>query len=185
MKRFIYKSLGYYNIIMGAMLTLSVLTTVAALLYRAFHQHLAGANFSHMGLSLVASLMIFILCLLGIRTGLLLNRQQASAIRVGFVVMVPQLFAITTSQFTFFFHYGLFFDVGFLQQFHVPVIWHHWWSWQSLGGLLIGPPKINGIIAPIKLALYLNVTALVCCLGLLYLWLQERKGSELPDTLPT
>ena len=185
MKRFIYKILGYYNIVMGTLLTLSVLTTVAALLYRAYQQRLQGADLMHLGVSLVASLMIFILCLLGIRTGILLNRSQASAIRAGFVVMVPQILAITTSQFTFFFHYGLFFDVGFLKQFHGPLVWHHWWSWQSRGGLLIGPPTINGVIAPIQLALYVNFTAIVCCAALLYLWLQERKGPVSSTALST
>jgi hypothetical protein len=182
MKSIIYRLLGYYNIVMGALLAITILIIVGVMIFKVYMHHPASLNYSHLGIMLLIYLVLFSLCLVGVRSGVLLNREQSVAIRGAFVVMLPQLLTIATSKFTYIFHYGLFFDVGFLKKFYHAAIWSHWWSWQSRGGVMLGAPTVKGVVVPIQLAVYCNLTAFLCCFGLLYLWLSERKSARLLTT---
>jgi hypothetical protein len=177
MKSVVYRLLGYYNIIMGALLAVFIFVLVAMMFFKVFAHHTATMNYMQLGIIFIIYMILFIICLIGVRSGVLLNREQAVGIRGAFVAMLPQLVAVSTNTFTYVFHYGLFFDVGVVKRLFMPSEFNQQWAIHGVSSVLLGPPTLNGVAVPMS-AVYFNLTACLCCCGLLYLWLQERSAAR-------
>ena len=176
--------MGYYHIIMGAQLALVIMVSVGILLYKVYTSPHNYVNFLHLGMFLLVLLLFFVVCILAIRTGLLFVKCSPLGLRGAVLVQLVQLISCVNHSFTYVFHLGLFYGFGFYQKNSLPRIWGEQKSLMGSAVIHIGAPYYKEHIVPINSAFYVNLTALLCLLLLVYLICFERNEKKSLPKLP-
>ena len=183
MRNLCYRFWGFYHILMGAQLSVVIMITAGILLKKTFSSAYHSVVFTHIGLSLFVLLAFFMVSLLAIRSGLLLLKKDALGVRGCMIVQVPQLLSWVSHSVTYVFHLGLFYGIGFFSRTRsLARVWRPQSSLMGSAVFHLGPPQINGQMVPISIAVYVNLTAVLCLLSLFFLAHSERVDRQsLPE----
>jgi hypothetical protein len=182
MRNLCYRFLGFYHILMGAQLSVVIMITAGILLKKTFSSAYHSVVFTHVGLSLFVLLAFFMVSLLAIRSGLLLMKKVALGIRGCMIVQVPQLLSWVSHSVTYVFHLGLFYGIGFYRVRSLARVWRPQSSLMGSAVFHLGSPQIRGQMVPISIAVYVNLTAVLCLLSLFFLAHSERVDRQsLPE----
>lgn len=184
MRQWCYRLLGYYNIIFGAQLALVILCSVAILLHKVYSSLHHQVNFLYVGGFLLFLLLFFVVCVLAIRSGLLFIKPSSQGLRGAVLVQLVQLVSCVNHSFTYVFHFGLFYGFGFYQNYFSHRVWGEQKSLVGNALFHLGSPMYQGRIVPLHLALYVNISSMMCLLLLGYLIYSERRENKYPVLSP-
>ena len=181
MKAVLYRVLGVYHLIAGAMLSMGIFIGAIITTKNVFFSHHVKLDKLSLGWTLLGLMLMLVLCIVAIKAGLLLLRKNYHGVRLALCVQLSQLISLVTPYFVYCFHFPYFVGLSFFKSVGAStsqVAFMPMLSSQAL--FYTGPAKpVHGVWAPLQYAVMVNLVALLCLLCFFILWLSEKRAASL------
>ena len=181
MKAGLYRILGFYHLIAGAMLSLVIFIGAMITTKDIFFSHHVKLDKLSLGWTLLGLMLMLVFCIVAIKAGFLLLRKNFHGVRLALCVQLSQLVSLVTPYFVYCFHFPCFVGLSFFKSAAAStsqVAFMPMWPSQAL--FYTGAAKpVHRVWAALHYAVCVNLIALLCLLCFFILWLSEKRAASL------